>query len=342
MKTATHAILNHLSGFRLLILAACLLFAPPARAGLTVDVHLYHDTYGYYFYPFLSANATLPNFPTGIYQIASPQLPANGSRLIYQATNGTISECYNNDCGGANYYSTFDSVLYGITNGQWSITVTNVTSTNLFFFSVAVTGVTSNTFGPPALAVFPMNNATFVPNQPLFQWTGPAGWAGTLSVQDDSVDTNGNYNYVTSQSLSPNATSWTAPVVLPNGTNSFSVDYQSNVTAQIIASQPTNSAGQPISGWASTATLETHFANDVLFTVGQPVNDFNPFLVARYDFEITNSPGTDSSGNNNNPDCSSSSGPQVDVPSTDAAVGSYARQFFGDTSYCFTQSDPAY
>jgi len=46
-----------------------------ARAGLTVDIHLYHDSYGYYFYPWLSANAVAPNFPIGIYQIASPQIP---------------------------------------------------------------------------------------------------------------------------------------------------------------------------------------------------------------------------------------------------------------------------
>ncbi len=36
----------------LVALWASLLFAvPAARAGLTVDIHLYHDTYGYYFYP---------------------------------------------------------------------------------------------------------------------------------------------------------------------------------------------------------------------------------------------------------------------------------------------------
>jgi hypothetical protein len=36
MKTAMHTISTHLSGFGLLILAVCLLFAPPARAGLTL------------------------------------------------------------------------------------------------------------------------------------------------------------------------------------------------------------------------------------------------------------------------------------------------------------------
>jgi len=331
----------------LVLLTAAVAMALPARAGLTVDVHLYHDNFGYYFYPFLSANASLPNFPTGIYQIASPQIPANGSRLIYQATNGVISECYNNDCGGGSYYGTFDSMLFGVTNGLWSITVTNNTSTNRYFFSVLVTGVTSNLVGAAPQAVYPTSGQTLVPNQPLLQWTGP-NWTGTLYVEDDFVDTNGNGSYVTGLNLAPNTTSCTPGTVLPNGTNQFSVTYQSNITALVTASQPTNSSGQPISGWTSTATMEAHFAYvnsyNVTFTVGTPANDYDPFLVARYNFEVTNNATFDSSGNNLYSDCSTSSGtnPEYDTFSTDAAIGNYSRQFFGQSSYCFTQNDPAY
>jgi hypothetical protein len=330
----------------LLPLAAAGMFAAgSARAGLTVDVHLYHDTFGYYFYPYLSANTNLPNFPTGIYQIASWQIPTNGSRLVYQATNNTISECYDNDCGGGNYYYNFDAYLYAITNRPWSITVTNNTSTNVYFFKIKVTGLTSNALGAPVLALYPTNGAVNVPNQPDFQWTGPtASWAGTLFVQDNFVDTNGNYNYVASQSLPPATTSWTPTTVLPNGTNTFTVDYQSNLTAFVTAGQPTNSAGQPISGWVSTATFESDFAYSPFFTVGQTSapDDYDPFLVARYNFEVTNNATFDSSGNNLYSDCSSSSGPESDTFSTNAAVGNYSRQFFGQTSYCFTQDDPAY
>jgi len=57
----------------------------------------------------------------------------------------------------------------------------------------------------------------------------------------------------------------------------------------------------------STATLEA-IIQLIVSTVGQPAHDFDPFLVARYDFELTNAPGTDSSGNGNTPDCSGSSG----------------------------------
>src|ERR1017187_5370864 len=123
MKTTTHAISTHPSGFGLLILAACLLFAPGTRAGLTVDVHLYHDSIGYYFFPYLSTNTMLPNYPVGNYMIASPQIPANGSRLVYQATTNSFTPGINGDYGGGNYYNDFNSLIYGITNGQWSIWV---------------------------------------------------------------------------------------------------------------------------------------------------------------------------------------------------------------------------
>jgi concanavalin A-like lectin/glucanase superfamily protein len=337
MKTTTRAISTCPSGFGLLILAACLLVAPPARAGLTVDIHLYHDTYGYYFYPWLNANTNLPDFPTGYYMIASPQIPANGSQLQYQATNNTL----NFITGGGNYYSDFNSFLYGITNGQWSIWVTNSASTNQYNFTVTVTGLASNSFGAPAVVTFPPDNQQYVSDLPLFTWSGPANWTGTLQVWDYWIDTNGNYNYVDSKSLTPSVTNWTPSVVLPNGTNSFTADYDSNLTASVVASTPTNTAGgQVISGWISTGEMET--SQGIQFTVGQPANDYDPFLVARYNFEDTNNPYSDSSGNNNNPDCSSTSGPTNDAPSSDAAVGVYARLFFGDTSFCFTQADPAY
>lgn len=335
MKTFSLFFARSLSRGIFFLVAASLLIAGSARAGLTVDVHLYHDNFGYYFYPFLSANTNLPDFPTGIYQIASPQIPTNGARLIYQATNNTISGCYNNDCGGGSYYPTFDSMLYGVTNGLWSITVTNNTSTNLYFFPVEVTGLTSNIFGPAPQAVYPTSGQTMVPNQPLMQWTGPANWAGTLYVQDNFVDTNGNGNYVTGQYLSPDATTWTPETVLPDGTNQFSVDYQSNATALVTASQPTNTSGQPISGWVSTATLETHFVYgndyDVSFTVGQsPAFGVGGHTnVAYYSFEDDSLFAHDFSGNGNNINSygNYSMSPYI---TNDAAAGSYAFGAAGD------------
>ena len=65
MKTATCAISTRLFGFGLLILAACLLFAPPARAGLTFEVDLRVQSQGqsYYF--------VTPLTPTPGYYVAT-------------------------------------------------------------------------------------------------------------------------------------------------------------------------------------------------------------------------------------------------------------------------------
>src|SRR5580698_8919684 len=141
----------------LLLLPAVMWLAAPARAGLTVDLTLYHDTYGYYFYPYLNTNTTAPAYPTGTYLVASPQYPTNGSYLYFQATSSNFNECIPDNCGGGNYYYSFDSFVAGITNGQWSIWVTNGNSTSKYQFSVAVSGLTSNEYSAPVVAVYPIN-----------------------------------------------------------------------------------------------------------------------------------------------------------------------------------------
>lgn len=90
--------------------------------------------------------------------------------------------------------------------------------------------------------------------------------------------------------------------------------------------------------------LFNHPGSPVADSVGPTSStaDFSQYLVARYDFEDTNSPGLDSSGNNNNANCGGGTGGQVDVPSTNAAVGNYARQYFGNTFICFPPGSPAY
>jgi hypothetical protein len=64
-------------------------------------------------------------------------------------------------------------------------------------------------------------------------------------------------------------------------------------------------------------------------------------LVARYNFENTNdiyTAGIDSSGNGNDANCSTGNGgTNADTFSTDAAIGSYSREFKGDTAICFYQ-----
>src|SRR5208283_5928083 len=120
------------------------------------------------------------------------------------------------------------------------------------------------------------------------------------------IDANGNFNYEASASLPPNQTSWPCPVVLPNGTNDFSADYSSNVTAMIIASTPTNGNVQPISGWVSTATLETHFTYDPQFIVGTLSGQAN--LVVNGGFETGDFTDWTVTGGGNFVDDGSSSG----------------------------------
>ena len=323
MKHLLTKLIRRSAGAGLICLLALSFGSPAARAGLTVDIHLYHDNYGYYFYPWLNANTNAPGFPDGNYLIASPQSPTNGSSLQYQATNNTLGYA----TGGGNYYYDFNSFLYGITNGQWSIWVTNSISTNQYQFTVTVTGVTSNAFDVPALAVFPTNNAAFVTSQPLFQWTGPANWAGTLNVSDNFIDTKGNYNSEASASLPPNQTSWPCPVVLPDGANDFNADYTSNVTAQIVASTPLNNASQPISAWISTATLETSCNSQ--FNVFQPTNQSGGHtILAHYAFDNSSSLGQDSSGNGNDMAGETFWGAQHQSD-TNAEAGAGAVRFFG-------------
>ncbi|MEI6074507.1 MAG: LamG domain-containing protein [Verrucomicrobiota bacterium] len=66
-------------------------------------------------------------------------------------------------------------------------------------------------------------------------------------------------------------------------------------------------------------------------------------LVGRYDFEDTNSPGIDSSGQRNDANCGSGTGStnNLDTFSTNAAAGSFAREYFGNNGICFTPNGDA-
>ena len=328
MKIRIALLSDCLSPLALLSLVACLLAAPVARAGLTVDIHLYHFNQGYYFISWLSTDATPPDFPMGDYLIASPTFPANGTWMHYQATNNDINlTSIDNDT----IYPDLISTLNAITNELWSIWVTNSTSTNQYQFQVTASTLTSNSFGDFASISYPVNNALYVTNLPDFTWSGPTNWAGYLVPSVYFVDTNDNYNYVTSSSLSPNATNWTPSLPLPNGTNSFELDYGSNVTAFIVASTPTNNAAQAISGWVSTANVQTF--DSVLFVIGQPPGSasLGHTNVAYYSFEDDNLFAHDSSGNGNDINSYSNFGDATNVPymTNDAAAGSYAVGYTG-------------
>lgn len=336
MKTSSPLRLGLITPCLALLLA--LLHLQSVDAGITVSVNLYHTQYGYYTYAFLSPNATPPDFPDGTYVVQTPNYPTTGSQIIYQASGGTS---LNSTGGGGGYFANYVDLMNDITNGFWSIWVTNGGTTQ-YKFRVTVTGLTSAIFGAAPIITNPQQDAQNVPEDLTFTWTGPANWMGSLYVNDDFVDSNGDYNYVDSDSLPPSSTSWTPSTTLPIGTNSFNLGYDSNITAMVVASVPTNSSGTAISGWTSTANMNASAWVD--FVVSGAGSEFNQFLVARYNFEDPGSPGIDTSGNGNNNNCSGSSGPNpvYDIASTDAAVGTFARQFYGDSWICLTEGGSAF
>jgi len=310
-------------------LTACVAFlslflAPPAaRAGMTIDTTLYISGFGtqnlYGFWPWLNTNLTGAPAPFGSYLINSPDWPAAGTFLQYQYdTNG-----FNLATGGGGLFFGFDDVVHELTNGAWSITVTNSTSTNIYHFAVTITNLGSNSL-PVAIVTFPTNGAAQVTNNPTFIWQGPSNYT-TLNV--NVSDANGTYYQ--SASLPPAQTSWPSPITLNEGTNSFSVNYSSNATSLIVASTPTNASNQPFPGWVSTATLNPNYNST--FTVGSPSSSVA--LIAHYDFNEGTFLAPDVSGNSNNITQAGTFGAGTIDISADSIEGAGAMEFNnGDSS----------
>ena len=139
----------------LLLAAAFCLFTGQARAGLTLEMNVIrYDLNGYYFSPNLTTNTTPPNIPFGDYQLASPQSPTNGINpyQYHFDTNGF------NQTGGFSWgYGDFASCMQGLTNGAWSIFVTNSVTTNVYHFKVTA-NISSNDL-PIVSITFPTNGA---------------------------------------------------------------------------------------------------------------------------------------------------------------------------------------
>ncbi|HXR08949.1 MAG TPA: LamG domain-containing protein, partial [Candidatus Acidoferrum sp.] len=321
-----------------LLLAALLGGVPMACAGLTIDIHLYFNQ-AYFAYGWLHTNGDSAAFPTGTYSVSAPQYPTGGTQLQYQSDGVNLT--YLN--GGGYGASDFPSLMQSITNGSWTIRVTNATSTNTYSFTVSAPVLPADLLSFLAIT-FPMQGTSNVVNQPDFAWQGPTGWEGTLQVTDSTNDASGNGYYVTGAALTGTQTSWASPMTLPNGSNTFNVTYLSNVTALIVASTPLNSSSVAISTWASTATLEED-ANSV-FSVGggspgAGTMSHGHTLVAHYTFDDPDAKATDSSGNGNSfSRLPSYWGSSIQQYSTDAAAGAGAIQFFGDSGFWTFSTDP--
>lgn len=313
MKT----LLTHLArrlicpGFLFLILCCP---ATRVHAGLTLELNVirYHQ-YGYYFYSYLNTNNTGASALFGDYFIASYGYPTNGSSTLYRFdANG-----FNQISGGSSGYGDFDGMRHELTNGLWSLSVTNATSTNVYRFKVTV-NISSNDL-PYVNILFPTDGSLNVTNHPTFHWTGPTNYNNLIVYQGPN-----------SATLPPTQTNWLGPV-LHQGLNGFTPHYDSNSTTAVVASLPTNNAAQSVSGWVSTTHLQDYAT--AIFTVGTPDTSGTAHtLVAHYPFDATNGPvldaGVDTSGNGHDLTFAGSFGSQAGTNMTaDSAAGIGAVQF---------------
>jgi hypothetical protein len=331
MKTATHAISTHRPGFGLLILAACLLFAPPARAGLTFELHIVRYNHGqtYKFFTPLYTNSTPPAAPLGMYFISSPfyspQQSTNGSwRQMEVTTNGV-----NTLNGVENGYSDFNSVMQQITNGIWTILFTNVTTTNHYTFTVSAPNMTSNML-PATIITFPSDGALNVTNQPILTWQGPSSWP----VNGDAYVYNYDFSFEQYASIPAAQNNWILPI--SNGMNcTFQINFVTNNTTPIfVATTPlnTNAPHLAISGWSSTSTLET--GDNVSFAVTNPPA-VGISLIAHYTFDNSGNLGQDTSGNGY--DLNFNGGIGVTSSGT-AEAGTGAANFDGASFFSYTST----
>jgi Concanavalin A-like lectin/glucanases superfamily len=314
-----------------LCLLALLCVLPVAHAGLSFELLLIREQQGtsYYFYTELRTNSTLPAAALGNYLIASPQQPTNGSwRQFDLTTNGL-----NVTGGGNNSFGNFDSVLQQITNGNWTILLTNATTTNLYQFTVSAPTLTSNML-PVLIVTLPAENQILETNQPTLTWQWPASWG----VNSDAFVFNDGYSFFQYDSLPEAQNSWFMATPLPIGENlHIQLRYTTNYpTPLLVATTPrdTNSA-QPISGWVSTSTLQA--IENVNFSVSAAASSGGEHtLIARYTFDDSGNLGQDSSDHGNDMNGGSSWGPLHEF-ATDAAAGGGAVEFFGTSS--ITPSD---
>ena len=268
-------------------LAAWLLLAPPARAGLALNVNLSRITangtnYYWLIGCSLNTNFTLPNPPYGAYAIGSPGYPTRygtGDSYSFDTTNG-----FSFSGGFSDFYGDFDSAMQGLTNGLWTIAVTDpvTTNTTTWQFQVSAPDLTSNSL-PAAVVTYPLDGTTNVSQFPVFTWQGPTNF-NYMTVQLQNSD--GSYNL--SSNLPPTQTSWQPPGGALYASYHFTPNFITNGSAFIRAATPTNGAGLAIANWSSTCQMASSFS--VGFTVPSP---FTPppgghVLVARYTWAGTN------------------------------------------------------
>ena len=319
----------HSPGMVVLFSLCCLLGVSGARAGLTMEMDLVLDNYShyfygnnnyfYYFFPNLSTNTAPPAVPFGTYYVTSPGWPTNGASALYRYDASGFNEIG----GGDDAFGVFDapdfndSFIQNITNGQWSIFVTNAITTNVYYFSVTA-NIDSNSM-PQVLVTFPANTAIDVPTQPTVAWQGPTNYSDLVLYEGPS-----------SIDLPATQTSYFG-LTLAEGPNDLTVHYDLYSTNAVVCSMPLDRASNALSSWVSVAHFQdisgSQFAVGSADTAGTAHT-----LVAYFTWDNTNANGTasgaDSSGNGLNMNFSGSLGAAGGVNWTmDSEVGAGAIQF---------------
>lgn len=273
------------------VLGMLLLFSQTVRAGLTFEVNLYSRNGSYAFYTPMRTNGIPPDAPFGRYFVLSPGQPNNGAHREFEySTNG-----FNTLGGGESLYNDFDSAKAQL-EGEWTIVVTNATSTNTYKFTVTAPNLTSNLL-PETIVTFPTQDQTGVSNRPTFIWEGPANWPvmGNATFYDDP------FNFYSFGTVLPDDGEWTPDEAGPAGHANFYLQFRTNYTTSLInATTPLNTnSAQPLSGWTTVTTLES--TAYVGFNVVSPSSGGSGGLanVLYYSFEDNSLFAHDFSGNEN-------------------------------------------
>src|SRR5579863_1870889 len=271
-----------------LLSCACFLFlSMPARAGLSLQIQILNEDNGFFTAdPMLTLNTNGPDdTPVTYHQVYSPH------------TNMLVGG-YGNGHTENRPPFTFADLANEITNGNWTL-VMNVGATNqqVYHFTITASNFTSNFF-TSAVITFPLDGATNVPQVPNFQWHGPSTWDSTSLFVF-----NNDFSITRLAFPSPTATNSTLPPALPPGNYFFQLVYTLNNTPAVFtASTPVDASNNPAVGWVSLPAQYSVGTQNGFTVVAPPpfiYTNTDPALVAYYNFDDPNNPGTDNSGNGN-------------------------------------------
>jgi hypothetical protein len=314
---------SHFCRLGVYFLALFLSAALTARAGLTMQLHIYNGPGPYYvFYTPVLTDASSPAAALGTYIIQSPQWPTNGSQHGFDLTTNGPVDRYEFD--SENFYGSLGSAIFGITNGTWSIIYTNATTTNQFNFQMGAGVADSNTL-PLTTISFPVDGSLIFNSQTNFTWQGPATWGVPVNVSLHNND----YTYYQSATIPTGQSNWIADSSIPTGTNyTFNVDYLLTNSFFTSTTPLNTNNSQPIAGW----TLESLFEAGASagFNVGAVPTSASQghTCLGYYTFEDNNLFAYDFSGNGNNLSYAWFGSPPY-IATNDAVAGMYAGGFGG-------------